>query len=146
MQTLCIIPCGSKKIWDKEPDLGPQKAGDVYIGSFHRKCKEYAMKFHQNSWCILSAKHGFLFPTDIVPSQYNVSFNLKRSNLITLGELSKQMYMKELEEYKKIVVLGGKNYTKIIEEVFYSAEVLNPLSGCKGIGYMMQRLNKLIDK
>lgn len=75
-----------------------------------------------------------------------MSFNLKRSNPITLEELSKQMYMKELEEYKKIVVLGGKNYTKIIEEVFYTAEVINPLSGCKGIGYMMQRLNKLINK
>jgi hypothetical protein len=32
----------------------------------------------------------------------------------------------------------------MIEEVFKDKEIINPLSGCKGIGYMMQRLNKNI--
>ena len=54
--------------------------------------------------------------------------------------------MKGLNKYQKIIVLGGKNYTKIIEDLFNSAEVMNPLSNCKGIGYMMQRLNKLINE
>ena len=56
MKTLCIIPCGSKKIWDKYPDLGPQKARDVYIGPFAKKCREYAETFYGESFCILSAK------------------------------------------------------------------------------------------
>ena len=89
MMDLCIIPCGSKKIWDKKPGIGPQKASNVYIGTFHQKCKEYATKYHKNSWCILSAKHGFLFPDDNIPGPYNVSFNLKTSNPITFQELTK---------------------------------------------------------
>jgi len=62
MRTLCVIPCGKTKIWDKKPDAGSTNARDVYIGPFAKKCREYAEKFYSTSWCILSAKHGFLFP------------------------------------------------------------------------------------
>lgn len=146
MKTLCVIPCGSKKIWDQKPELGPQKACDVYIGPFHRKCKEYAMMFYPDDWCILSAKYGFLFPEDMVNGPYNVSFNFKRSKPISKEELSEQVRRKPIDDYEKIVVLGGKNYTKIIEDVFKDKQILNPLYGCKGIGYMMQKINELIDK
>lgn len=145
MTTLCIIPCGSMKIWDKKPDSGPQKASNVYIGPFHRKCQEYALKFYPNDWIILSAKHGFLRPNDIIPETYNVSFNLKKTNPITIDELSKQADYKNIDKYDKIVVLGGKNYTKIIETVFKDKDIYNPLSECKGIGYMMQKL-KILQK
>ncbi|HNS79734.1 MAG TPA: hypothetical protein PKM17_13890, partial [Syntrophorhabdus sp.] len=52
METLCIVPCGKRKIWDKNPNAGFVKAKDVYIGHFSIKCKEYAEKFYANSWCI----------------------------------------------------------------------------------------------
>lgn len=146
MKTLCVIPCGNKKIWDKIPELGPQKACEVYVGPFHRKCKEYAMKFHPDDWCILSAKYGFLFPEDKVSGPYNVSFNLKRSKPITKEKLLEQGIKRGIGDYDIIVVLGGKNYTKIIEDVFKDKKVLKPLEGCKGIGYMMQKLNKIIMK
>jgi hypothetical protein len=142
--TVCIIPCGSKKIWDKEPQNGPTKAKYVYIGPFTTKCREYAEKFYPKSWCILSAKYGFLFPDDIVPGTYNVSFNNKKSNPITLDELKSSKSTQELDKYDNIVVLGGKNYTKMVNDIFTAKNVYNPLSKYKGIGFMMHELNEAI--
>jgi len=50
MKVLCIIPCGNRKIWDKNPNTGPTRAKDVYIGPFAKKCKDYAEKFYPSSW------------------------------------------------------------------------------------------------
>jgi hypothetical protein len=146
MKTLCIVPCGNKKIWDKNPKAGPTKAKYVYIGPFAKKSREYAMRFYPSSWCILSAKYGFLFPNDIVPVSYNVSFNDRKTNPITTKELSAQVKEKELDRYGQIVILGGKNYVEMANEVFSSKEILTPLSDCKGIGYMMGKLNDAIKK
>jgi len=146
MKTLCIVPCGNSKIWDKKPDAVPTKARDVYIGTFAKKCREYAEKFYPTSWCILSAKWGFLFPEDIIEGNYNVSFNDRFSNAITIKELSTQVREKELDNYERVVILGGKNYVKIAYEVFSSKESLATLSGCKGIGYIMMELNNAIKR
>jgi len=146
MKTLCIVPCGNRKIWDKYPNAAPTKAEYVYIGPFAKKCKEYAKKFYPSSWCILSAKYGFLFPNDIVPGPYNVTFNDRKTNPITTRKLSAQAKEKGLDSYERIVVLSGKNYVKMVKEVFSSKEVLAPLSGCKGIGYMVGKLNEAIKK
>jgi len=144
MRNLCIVPCGSKKIWSKNPKAGPTKARNVYVGPFAKKCREYAEKFYPSSWCILSAKYGFLLPDDVIPGPYNVSFNDRKTNPINLKDLAKQSKKKKFNEYKRIVVLGGKNYVEIAKQVFIGKTVLNPLSGCKGIGYMMGKLNDAI--
>ena len=144
MKVLCIVPCGNKKIWDKKPDAGPQKARSVYIGPFASKCREYAEKFYPSSWVIISAKYGFLFPDDIVPGPYNVSFNDKSTNPITVEEIRSQAKEKKLYDYEKIVILGSKNYVQIVKDVFQNKEIHNPLSNCKGIGYMLSKLNDAI--
>ena len=144
MRILCIVPCGNKKIWDKEPNAGPQRAKNVYIGPFANKCRKYAERFYPSSWVILSAKYGFLFPDDIVHGPYNVSFNDKNTNPITVEELKSQAKDKGLCNYEKIVVLGGKNYTQIIKDVFQNKGIHAPLVDCKGIGYMMGKLNEAI--
>ncbi|GFP24686.1 hypothetical protein HKBW3S25_00123 [Candidatus Hakubella thermalkaliphila] len=146
MKTLCIVPCGNRKIWDKTPNIGSTEAKDVYIGPFAKKCREYDEKFYPSSWCILSAKYGFLFPSDIVPGPYNVSFNDRKTNPITTKELSAQMAERKLSNYERIVILGGKNYVEMANEVFSSKEILTPLSDCKGIGYMMGKLNDSIKR
>ncbi len=143
MNTLCIVPCGKKKIWEKKPDKGPVKARNVYIGAFAKKCRKYAEKHYPSSWCIISAKYGFLFPDDMVPGPYNVSFNDKSSNPISVKELEKQVIEKDLNKYDNLVVLGGKKYINIIGKVFPDKDIINPLKGCKGIGYMLKRLNEL---
>jgi len=146
MKTLCIVPCGNRKIWDKNPKAGPTKAEFVYIGPFAKKCREYAIRFYPSSWCILSAKYGFLFPDDIVPDPYNVSFNDRKTNPITIKELSAQVRKKGLDSYGRVVILGGKNYVKIGKEVFSSKEIITPLSDCKGIGYMMGKFDNAIKR
>lgn len=98
---------GKTKIWDKYPNHGPAPAKDVYIGPFSSKCKQYAELFYPDDWCILSAKYGFLFPEDIVPGPYNVSFNTKKTNPISLKDLSNQIKLKNLDKYEEVVVLGG---------------------------------------
>ena len=115
MKEICIIPCGSKKIWDKYPKAGPKAAKDVYIGPFAKKCKEYAEKYYPKSWCVLSAKYGFLFPKDIVQGKYNVSFNDKKSGPISTDALLKQVKRRRLKRFDRFVILGGKNYVNIIK-------------------------------
>ena len=146
MKTLCIIPCGSRKIWDLHPKAGPTEARRVYIGPFAKKCREYAELFYPSSWCIISAKYGFLFPNDIVLGPYNVSFNDQRTNPITTRELSFQLIKMKLDNYERIVVLGGMNYVVKVHEIFSSKGIHTPLSDCKGIGYMMSKLNDSIKR
>jgi hypothetical protein len=144
MTTLCIIPCGSKKIWDKNPNTGATAARDVYIGGFSKKCREYAEKFYPLSWCILSAKYGFVLPNEVISEPYNVSFNDKSTNPISVPELITQSIEKGLNNCDNVVVLGGKNYVRFAQQVFSSKQIITPLSDCKGIGYMMGRLSELI--
>ena len=144
MKSLCIIACGKKKIWDKNPEAGPVKAENLYTGSFTRKCIEYAEKSDFDSWRILSAKYGFLFPDEVVQGQYSECFHNKTSNPITLKELFLQIKSKELDNYEKIIILGGNYYTDMMKKLFSEKEVFNPLNGYKGIGHMMKKLNELI--
>jgi cytoplasmic iron level regulating protein YaaA (DUF328/UPF0246 family) len=146
MRTLCIVSCGEKKIWNKKPKADDTKAKDVYIGLFSKKCQEYAKKFYPQSWCILSAKYGFLHPDDLVSGPYNVTFKKKSTNPISQDELSKQIIEKGLNNYDRIVVLGGKDYVNIIKAVFPQKEVHAPLIGCRGNGEMMKKLNDAIQK
>jgi len=143
MKTLCIVPCGNRKIWDKFPSQGATEARHVYIGPLAKKCREYAEKFYPSSWCILSAKYGFLMPDDIVEGPYNVSFNKKATNPITKNELVVQAAQKGLDACEKVIVLGGKNYIRIVQEVFSENKVYVPLEGCN-LFEMMGKLNDAI--
>jgi hypothetical protein len=145
MKTLCIAPCGDRKIWKKNSSAGPTKAKYVYTGPYARKCIEYAEKFYSSSWCILSAKHGFLFPDDIVPEPYNVTFKKKDTNPITVDELSIQAREKELDKYDKVIVLGGQDYSKVIKGVFCGKDIYEPLNGLK-IGQRISKLNDAIKR
>ena len=144
MNELCIIACGKKKIWDEDIRTGPVKSKDMYTGLFTRKCIQYAEKFHQDSYCILSAKYGFISPEEIVEGPYNECFHFKKTNPINEYHLLFQIKDKKLDEYEKIVILGGKYYTEMIKTLFPKKEVNNPLEGCKGIGKMMKKLNEMI--
>lgn len=143
---LCVVPCGRVKIWDKNPKAGPTPAQEVYQGTFSKKCQEYAKKFYPDSWCILSAKHGLMLPEEEISGPYNVTFNDKNTNPVDFDFLSNQVIEKKLDDYDKIVVVAGKNYENILKTVFNDKEVYNPLNGCKGIGYMMNRLSVLINE
>ncbi|KFM99321.1 hypothetical protein D0U04_27015 [Bacillus clarus] len=145
MTRLGIIPCGKKKIWDKYSNQGPTEAKDVYISPFGKACQAYASKFFEN-WVILSAKHGFLRPTDIVNENYDLAFDSKSDEIISIEELQKQMVDKGLLEFDEIVLLAGKKHKKVVIQLYSEEIITYPLEGCKGIGYMLQRLKGAVEE
>ncbi|KAB7650148.1 hypothetical protein GBN78_25425 [Bacillus sp. B2-WWTP-C-10-Post-4] len=143
MKRLCIIPCGKKKIWDKHSDYGPMEAKDVYISPFGKACQAYETMFFEN-WVILSAKHGFLRPSDIVLENYDLAFDSKSDEVISIEQLQKQMVDKSLLQFDEIVLLAGKKYKKVVTKLYPEEMITYPLEGCKGIGYMLQRLKEAV--
>lgn len=144
MKTLCIVPCGKEKIWEKHPDAGPTPAKDVYIGVFVRKCHQYAQTFYPESYCILSAKYGFLWPDEIIPETYDVTFKIPTTHPISLQELTKIAVEKGLYDYDEIVVIAGGEYVKKVMQVFPEKNIRLPLKGCRGLGNIMGRLKRAI--
>lgn len=143
MKRLCIISCGKKKIWDKHSDYGPMEAKDVYISPFGKACQAYATMFFEN-WVILSAKHGFLRPSDIVLENYDLAFDSKSDEVISIEQLQKQMVDKSLLQFDEIVLLAGKKHKKVVTKLYPEEMITYPLEGCKGIGYMLQRLKEAV--
>ncbi|PWE72635.1 hypothetical protein B1R38_12925 [Bacillus cereus] len=143
MKRLCIIPCGKKKIWDKHSDYGPMEAKDVYISPFGKACQAYATMFFEN-WVILSAKHGFLRPSDIVLENYDLAFDSKSDEVISIEQLQKQMVDKSLLQFDEIVLLAGKKHKKVVTKLYPEEMITYPLEGCKGIGYMLQWLKEAV--
>jgi hypothetical protein len=146
MSVLCIVTCGKRKVWDDHPDAGPTAAQCVYTGPFHRACQVYAWRFHTNAWRILSAKHGFLGPRDIVPENYDVSFDRPETEPISVDELKQQAREKRLTTYDRVVVLGGQLYGDIVRQVFGDERVDTPLEGLRGNGFMMHELNGAVER
>ncbi|RXJ97890.1 hypothetical protein CRV07_15505, partial [Halarcobacter ebronensis] len=138
-----IIPCGKKKIWDKHSNYGPMEAKDVYISPFGKACQAYASMFFEN-WVILSAKHGFLRPNDIVLKNYDLAFDSKSDEVISIEKLQKQMVDKSLLQFDEIVLLAGKKHKKVVTKLYPEEMITYPLEGCKGIGYMLQRLKEAV--
>ena len=143
MKRLCIIPCGKKKIWDKYSNYGPMEAKDVYISPFGKACQAYATMFFEN-WVILSAKHGFLRPNDIVLENYDLAFDSKSDEVISIEQLQKQMVDKSLLQFDEIVLLAGKKHKKVVTKLYPEEMITYTLEGCKGIGYMLQRLKEAV--
>ena len=56
--------------------------------------------------------------------------------------LHKTAMQNGLSAYDKVVVLGGRNYVRIVEQVFGAQKVSCPLTGCKGNGEMMSVLKR----
>lgn len=104
------------------------------------------MKFYPGSWCILSAKHGFIFPDELISGPYEATFKNPRTNPITIEELPDQIIEKGLNKYEQIVIIAVKDYADIARTVFLSKKILTPLIDCKGNGYMMNRLDECIKR
>ncbi|TKI80668.1 hypothetical protein FC695_43500, partial [Bacillus cereus] len=131
------------KIWDKHLDYGPMEAKDVYISPFGKACQAYATMFFEN-WVILSAKHGFLRPNDIVLENYDLAFDSKSDEVISIEQLQKQMVDKSLLQFDEIVLLAGKKHKKVVTKLYPEEMITYPLEGCKGIGYMLQSLKEAV--
>jgi hypothetical protein len=62
--SMVIVPCGKRKIWDKHPDQGPTHAAEAYTGAPLRLNRRYAERFGDR-WVVLSAKYGRVVVADV---------------------------------------------------------------------------------
>jgi hypothetical protein len=140
--TLVVVPCGRRKIWDAHPRLGGAPARDVYVGPSFRINRQYGERF-ADTWVILSAKHGFVAPNHIIPGPYDVTFKDARTNPITVELLREQMRSEALDDFDTVVALGGKDYRSIVEAAFLptGATVTAPFAGLP-IGKYMQAVKR----
>lgn len=103
-----------------------------------------AEKFYPNSYVILSAKYGFLFPDELIPENYTVTFKDPNTKPISVGELKRHAIEKDLLKYDEIVVIAGKDYVEIVKKVFQNKVIRTPLKGLKSMGLMISAMNKAI--
>lgn len=139
-------PLRQEKNMDNHPNTGPVRAEDAYLSPYHQACERYAKAFF-DEWVILSAKHGFLRPDDIVPENYDVAFGTEHSEIMTAEELHRQFCEKGFSDIEELVMLGGKKYRSVLNAVIGEHQHISwPLSSCKGIGYMLQALNRAVEE
>lgn len=117
MKMLIIVSCGSRKIWDKNPKAGHTKAKDAYTGPLFRVSRKYAETFADRCrWIIISAKYGFINPDFIIKRKYNIKMGSPKS--IKIQRLQRQISMKRLRRYRKIILLAWSEYMEKVKEAF----------------------------
>ncbi|MFB5663351.1 DUF6884 domain-containing protein [Alteribacillus sp. HJP-4] len=125
------------------PNTGHVSAAEAYKGTLHHKTKQYAEN-RNLPWVILSAKHGFLRPEDVVPKNYDIGFHFPASQVITAAELAQQWKKLKLDCFREIVLLAGKKHTKVLLPLIGDEQtLLQPLQGSRGIGDMLKKLNEV---
>lgn len=127
---LVIVPCGSAKIWRKNPHAGPTPAYYAYTGPPFLLNRAYAERF-ADRWVILSAKYGFIRPNFEIPGPYNVTFKKKSTNPVHLDILRQQIQELRLDSFRLAVGLGGKEYRWAVEAAFAGTGVITlfPFAG-----------------
>lgn len=141
-ETLIVVPCGRRKIWDTHPTHGPAAARDAYTGPAFQINRAYAERF-ADRWVILSARYGFLDPGSTIDAPYDVTFKDRKTGPITVQALHQQVFERELDRFDRVVGLGGKEYRAMVALVFARASVEFPFAGLP-IGRYMQAVKRAI--
>jgi len=130
---IAIISCGKLK------QSKSCQAKDMYTGSYHRLLQRYALSLCDNVY-ILSAKYGLLSLADKIEPY---ELRLDQDGCIDSKTLKRQVLQKGLEN-ENIIALGGKDYVKLIKQVWQKVEC--PLDGIGGIGKQMKWLNEKLSR
>lgn len=145
-RVLIVVPCGKKKIWDKIQNKDSAYAKNAYISPYFKLCRKYAEKF-ADKWVILSAKYGFIEPDFIIPKNYDVSFNNSKNEVISFQRLKVQIKKLRFQDYQSIVILGGKEYTDVVQRVLkgFRIPIKVPLESL-GIGKRQAKIKEALTK
>lgn len=77
---------------------------------------------------------------------YDLGFQHKGKGIVSSERLKRQLADKRLDDYTEVIVLGGKKIVKVLSDVLDPAcKLSRPLGDCKGIGYMLQKLNRAVE-
>lgn len=55
------------------------------------------------------------------------------------------MINKKLLDFDEIILLAGKKHKKVVTKLYPEEIISYPLEGCKGIGYMLQKLKCAVE-
>jgi hypothetical protein len=146
MNPIVLIACSATKAQT------PCAAQLLYRGSLFRASVRYAYALgSDNSWAILSAKHGLLHPFDYVePYDYRLPKGLGDRSRWARGVIDKMVtlgYFSYVKDHP-IVMLAGQDYRDplwhMIKERF-GIECSVPLAGIVGIGRQISELKRLTE-
>ncbi|MBM4568982.1 hypothetical protein GS489_00295 [Rhodococcus hoagii] len=132
---LVIVPCGATKA----PTTQPVPAGELYTGTYHRLgLLAAAALTSPESTRILSGKHGLLRLDDPV-APYDL--RLGQPGAVTADDITRQARDQGLLDRPSVVVLGGRDYSRLVLQVWPHATT--PLAGSRGIGEHQQRFSAI---
>ncbi len=119
-RTLGLISCTKAK------QNYPCEASEMYlVSNLFQKAYRYCYKTYDDVG-ILSAKYGFLLPSDMI-APYNITLNsMSKSQRKDWAEkIFKQMETKlNLSDYKIVFFHAGKNYREFLAEKFNDTNIV----------------------
>lgn len=128
---IIIVPCGGAKLSEPAP------AGAMYIGSYHAATRRAAEALGGELW-ILSAKYGFLRPTETI-EPYDLRMGQPGS--VTPEELRRQAEEYGIARAEDVTILAGWAYAAPAVLVWPHAKL--PLAGTRGMGHQLQVLARI---
>lgn len=118
----------------------PAPAGEMYVGSFHRLCREAADALRPDVLFILSAKYGLVSPGRVI-KPYDT--RLGGPGSVLPARLERQAKRAGAWHADRVIVLAGRDYVTLARTVW--PEAIAPLEGARGIGEMRSILTKIRD-
>lgn len=131
---LILVSCVGQKL------EGSHQAKDLYISNWFKKARIYAEQ-NGDSWAIISAKYGFVFPDDEIESyemylpKQSKEYRLEWAKIIV--ERINTISPTEIE------ILAGKPYRQYLIPLL-QYKVVVPMEGL-GIGQQLKWLKEMID-
>jgi len=125
--TLLIVPCSKKKIWDRKQMAKSVPAKDAYVSPYFKLCRILAESISV-PWLIFSAKYGLIQPDFVIPANYDVSFDKNSNKTADLSLITQQMKFYQVHNFKKVYSFCGSNYNKILRDAFvlFNKSIENP--------------------
>jgi hypothetical protein len=132
VMNLGIVACGALKIWTTDPSVtGPVRAREAYVSSYARWKIRYAERFF-NRWVILSGKYGFLDP-DTPIENYDVRITDRDRLDLGLQLWGQLEEMKLVDGDTEIKVIGGKEYQRVLKDLFKDVGIIEFEVICEGL-------------
>ncbi|WP_433332502.1 DUF6884 domain-containing protein [Spirillospora sp. CA-294931] len=130
-----VVGCGGAKL-DR-----PAPAGQMYVGTFHRLCRQAAERLRPDRLFILSAKYGLVRPDHYI-RPYDI--RIGDPDQVQPERLERQAKKEGCWYADLVIVLAGHAYVDLTRTVWPDA--VAPLAGARGIGEMRAILTEIRDK
>lgn len=125
----------------KNPAIGKIKSIDRYTGQIFNLTKNFIKK-NKYDLLIISAKYGLLKPEDKIEN-YNYRLkNEKEAITLRIKVLDKLRNIIDDEKYDRIIVIMGKLYRVVIEEIIDERFII--LESSNGFFDYIKKLSQLV--